>query len=979
MKKKPDHSSFEFSEMMPTLIREILMIASPYDRFILEEDGRFSDRMLTEYSSLDISFPPHFSHVSSAGAALEKLKKKRYDLVVTTSHCSDLPPRELAATIAERHPGLPVVMLTYDRAEAETYLRDSTLDAIPQVFLWTGEPTLLVALVKCVEDFKNVEHDTAEGMVRVIVVVEDDPAFFSAFLPEMYREILAQFHSLLPHRLNERDRQHRMRVRPKILLARNYDEATALIELYREYLLGIVCDVSFPRQGVMDETAGLTLVGDARKKRPDLPVLLLSTDKKFGEIAHGLDIHFAHKKTSMREIGDFMKHNFGFGSFVFKLPNGEVVGEAGNMEEMLSVLKQIPVESIEYHARKQDFSNWLMARSEFDPAMEVKYRQVEEFRDLEEVRDYLIEVFSQFLYQRQRGQVTDLPKVSSLLTRDFIRVGRGSMGGKSRGIAFVAHMLAESPINQKYPGIHITVPRTAVICTDYYDRFCARNDLAHRALEADSDEEVTRLFLEQELDDELLEVVEKIVTEIDYPLAVRSSSLLEDSSFHPLAGLYDTFILPNSADSFEIRMQQLSRAIRLVMASSFFKEARRFLAANAFRPEREKMAVVIQRLVGQRFGDLFYPDFAGVAQSHNYYPLGYIKPEDGIVTVALGLGYTVVDGRRALRFSPKHPNVLPQMSTSQEALNASQRDFFALSLADPERMPDRDTAVNLVLEGLSRAEKDGTLRSVGATWSKENDVIYDSIYRAGVRIVNFAGVLKYDRFPLAPLVSDLLDLCSEGMGASVEIEFAVALDRNGRPAELAVLELRPLMGMGHEKTVSLDNTSDRSKLLLAGKAMGNGITGNIRDVVYIHPDRFELNKSELLAREIGILNYQLARANRPYLLMGPGRWGTADPWLGIPVVWGQVSGAKTIVELELPHSHIVPSQGTHFFHNLSSLKVGYFCINAGNPKHYKDLDWLEGQKVEKEVMGIRHVVLPNAIETRIDGRCGRGVVIHGGE
>jgi len=971
--------SFEFSEMMPTLVREILLVASPYDRFILEEDGRFSDRMLTEYISLDISFPPNFTHVNSGKEALERLRKKHYDLVLTTSHCSDMLPRRLAARITSRYKDLPVVMLTYDRSEAENVLRTSSHGKVPQVFLWTGDPKLLVALVKSVEDFKNVDHDTKLGMVRVIIVVEDDPAFFSAFLPEMYSEILAQFHSLLPERLNERDRQHRMRVRPKILLARNYEEAETLFRRYRACLLGIVSDVCFPRKSKLDETAGLTFIRKVRKRLPDLPVLLLSWDDHHGVLAEELNLQFAHKKRGIREIGSFMKRNFGFGSFVFRLPDGEEVGRAKDMEEMVAALKRVPEQSIHYHADRQDFSNWLMARSEFVLAMKLQHHKVLDFPNIDAVRAFLAEIFSGFLHNRQRGQVTEYSHGSNLLTRDFIRIGTGSMGGKSRGIAFVSHQLANSPLHEKYPNIKIMVPWTAVICTDYYDRFCSNNNLRESALAAETDEAVAQLFVEQDLDDDLMAILRKVVTQIQHPLAVRSSSLLEDSTFQPMAGLYDTFILPNCAESVEVRVEQLSRAVRLVMASSFCRDAQHFLAANSFRPEREKMAVLVQRLVGYRFGDHFYPDFAGVAQSHNYYPLGYIKPEDGIASLALGLGHTVVEGRKALRFSPKHPQVLPQMSTCQEALNASQRDFYALSLEKAEVMPNHDTAASLSLLGLGQAEQDGTLVPVGATYSKENNIIYDSIYREGARIVNFAGVLKYDRFPLAPLLTDLLDMCEQGMGSSVEIEFAVALDRNGNPAEIAVLELRPLMGMGHEKEVNLETYAEADNLLLGGKAMGNGITTKIRDVVYIHPERLELNRSVQLAKEIGIINHELTQAKRPYLLMGPGRWGSSDPWMGVPVAWGQVSGTKAIVELELPHSHIVPSQGTHFFHNLTSLKVGYFCINPGHGDDSLDLKWLERQEVKKEVMGIRHVVLPQAIKVCIDGRCGRGVILHGDE
>ena len=662
--------------LMPNLVKDILMVASPYDCFILEEDGRFADQMLAEYAGLELSSPPRFYHVTTSSEAMAALRERQFDLVLTTPHCADATPQQLASKLGRLYPNLPVVMLTYDRTEAQKNAHDPSLN---RVFLWTGDPKLLLALVKLIEDQQNVDSDTRHGQVPVIIVVEDDPPFYSSFLPQMYAALMDQTKLLLPERLNERDRRSRTRARPKILLARNYEEATHLFDRYGNYLLGILCDMSFPRRGKMVERAGMSFIGKVLAKMPEMPVMMQSWNAEHGALATKAGLGFVHKRSEQLydQVKDFMMHHFGFGDFVFRDRQGRKLDKAANIGDMIQILRGVPVDSLMYHAERQQFSNWLRARGEFDLVQQLKPRKVGEFKDGEAVRAFLIQVLQNHLQGRQLGQVTEFPENGHLDSRDFIRFGSGSMGGKSRGIAFVSHLLSRCHLHQKYPNVKIFVPWTTVICTDIYDRYCAANDLGKRALDAQTDEEVAALFLSEPLDDSLMAVLEKIVTQIDGPLAVRSSSLLEDSTYQPLAGLYETFMLPNSQASPATRLQQLSEAVRLVIASSFFRKARRYLVANSFRPEREKMAVLIQRLVGRRFDRYFYPDFAGVAQSHNFYPLGYSKCEDGIATVALGLGRTVVEGRKALRFSPKHPSILPQMSSPNEALGVSQRDFFA--------------------------------------------------------------------------------------------------------------------------------------------------------------------------------------------------------------------------------------------------------------------------------------------------------------
>jgi hypothetical protein len=966
---------FAYDVLMPHQVQNVLLVASAYDSFILEEEGRFSDRLLSQYQELDLSGPPTFEHVSSARKALQQLRRERYDLVITTPHVSDMSPERLGREIAARHAGLPVVLLTYDRADAQSWGDGDGRPGIDNVFLWTGDPRLLLGVVKSIEDRKNVDHDTRHGLVRVIIVVEDSPAFYSSFLPIIYSELLDQTRRLLADRLNERDRNFRMRARPKILLARSYEEGRSLFRRYRENILGIISDVRFPRRGEVDDAAGIDFIRMVRRHSPDLPVLLQSRQAAHAELARELDVEFADKNSPelLAELREFMRSSFGFGPFVFRLADGAEVRRAETIQEVLEALKEVPDESLRYHASRNHISNWLMARGEFPLALEVRPKQVTDFATIGEMRAYVVETFAEFLEQRQRGQVTDFRGRPDPLRRDFLRLGRGSMGGKARSIAFMSHLKTNHPVLARYPEVKIIVPRTAVICTDVFDRFCARGNLRERAMEADSDVEVARLFLEQPLDFELMADLASYLREVRYPLAVRSSSLLEDSEFQPLAGLYHTYLLPNCADSDEVRLGQLARAVRLVFASTFFQAPRTCLEATSMRIEEEKMAVIVQRLVGRRHGERFYPHFAGVAQSHNYYSVGHMRPEDGIVAVALGLGHSIVGGDRGFRFSPRHPEVLPQMSSTGDAMRNSQRRFWALDLSRPDLEVSLDERANLVALDLEQAEADGTLEPVGATYSPDNDRIYDSIHRQGVRLVNFAGVLRHGRFPLATLLCDLLEMTREGMGTPLEMEFAVTLGEGAEPAEMAVLQLRPLMARGRRQEVDLESVAGRP-CLLAGPALGNGVMEGIEDVVYVHPRRYRSAETVKLARAVARLNERLARQHRPYVLIGPGRWGTADRWLGIPVQWAQVSAARVIVEVA-SDARSEPSQGTHFFHNITSLRVGYFCITPADEGQFVDFEWLETLAPAEEIDGVRHVRLPAPVDAWLDGRSGQGRVL----
>ncbi|MHC5021162.1 MAG: PEP/pyruvate-binding domain-containing protein [Planctomycetota bacterium] len=977
MQSVPGDGFGGYQALMRHRVRDILLVASPYDSFILEEDGQFSERIYSQYVEMNLSNAPRFHHVTTGGQAIAALERHNYDLVLATPHVAGISPTALAQSVKERHPDLPIVMLTYDRVSAQSYADLGRSSGFDEVFLWTGDPRLLIAIVKLVEDRLNVAPDTESGGVRVIVVVEDSPTFYSAYLPLIYHEIYRQIRSLMSDSLNEADRVYRLRARPRILMARTYEGGQRLLSRFGTYLLGAVIDLRFPRDGTLDPHAGESLIRELRGAIPDIPVLLQSAEPDHEPVAQALGVAFADKTSPdlLGRLRAYMRDYLGFGPFVFRLPDGREVGRANDLAQLAEVLRQVPAGAVAHHAARNHFSNWLMARCEFHLAAELHPWRLEDFESVEAARTAVIEAIAGFLTQRQRGRVTDYTRGTEVIRREFMRLGGGSLGGKARGIAFLSHQLATHPIHAAFPGIRIFVPRTTVIGTAVFDRFVEKHRLYERAMECATDAEIAALFLSKPLPAELMDDLRAYLRRAKHPLAVRSSSLFEDSSFEPLAGMYKTLLLPNHAQRADTRLRQLARAIKLIYASTFFHGPRAFMEAAGLRHEEEKMAVAIQRLVGSRHADRFYPDFAGVALSRNHYPIRYLTTEEGIATVALGLGQQVVDGGKALRFSPGHPQVQPDFSTPGQALRFSQTQFFALDMSEPDHHIDFDTGNPVESYDLSEAEADGTLDPVGATYVAADDRIVDSLSAPGPRIVNFAGVLKYDRFPLAPLLEELLQIGAQGLGVAAELEFAVALEGRKGPPEIALLQLRPLVALPEAEAVSLDASSDRQAVVLAGDALGSGVSREIRDVVYVAPDRFEHRRAAAAAAVIGRINDNLRAEHRAWACLAPGRLGTADPTLGIPVSWAQVSGARLVAEVTTREFRVEASQGTHFFHNLTSLRVGYLSIDLTQDTDRCDLEWLESLPAETEEAGVRHVRLPSALEVRIDAKSRRGIAL----
>ena len=964
-----------FPELMPRRVDRILLVSSPYDSFILEEDGLLTELIFSEYIDLGLSHQPRVTRVSNAREALEAIEREPFDLVISMLRLADMDIVAFTRTVKSRWPELPLVVLAANVLELTRLgerRRELTTDGL---YVWQGDAKLFLAIIKVIEDRWNADHDTQVAHVGVIILVEDSVRYRSSLLPMLYSEIVKQTRSVMQEGLNRMHRLLRLRARPKILVAETYEEALELFERYREYLFGIITDVRFNRGGKPDPQAGIDLIRHVRREMPDLPVLFQSSDPANRVLAKQVGASFLHKRsrTLLHDLRQFMLNNFGFGDFIFRTEDGHEVGRASNLQTMVRVLRKVPGESLVYHAKRNHFSNWLRARTEFQLAEQLRPRKVSEFRDAEELREYLIEKFTEAIEQHRRGVVEDFDRQRFDPDTSFARIGGGSLGGKARGLAFFDALLARHGLDRAWPGVRVFVPRSVTIGTDVFDRFLEENRLDTPALYTASDEWIRQAFLKAELPRDVVEDLEAYLERVRTPIAVRSSSLLEDSQYFPFAGVYDTYMLPNNDDDDTIRLAQLCDAIKLVYASTYYQTARQYLEATPYRVEEQKMAVVLQKIVGTQHEHYYYPNFAGVVRSYNYYPFGHMKPEDGVAMVALGLGQQVAEGGESLRFCPAHPQVLPQLGDPEQFARNSQRSFYAIELNCPPDGPLKDRHGSVVRLDLDVAERHSTLAAVGSTYSPDDRAIYDGIHRPGVRLVTFAHVLKSDLFPLADILRRLLEVGRAGMGGPVEIEFAVNLTT--RPKQFGLLQLRPYGAGSEECDVCLDDVPRERMFCYSERAMGNDVIRDIRDILYVKPETFDAAKTAQIATEIARFNEQLRKQGRPYVLIGPGRWGSSNTWLGIPVNWAQISAAKVIVETTLENFLVDPSQGSHFFHNLTSARVAYLTVNPNVGAGFVDWQWLAEQPQQAETPFVRHIRTPEPIEALIDGRHSRGALL----
>jgi CheY-like chemotaxis protein len=968
-----------FDNLMPYRVQNILLVSSLYDSFILREDGRLNELLISESQDLHLQQIPRIAHVSSCREALERAKTEpRIDLILTNLAVGDMSAAQLASEIKRAGLKVPVVVLAYDYREIKKFNLRNPVTDIERIFLWQGTPRVLIAIVKYIEDKHNAEHDVSMMGVPVILVVEDNIRYYSSFLPLIYTELITQTRRVIQEGVNLAHKLMRMRARPKILLTSNYEEAYALAVKYREHLLGVVSDVEFPHKGLLSVEAGFDLAKNIRALVPDVPVVLQTSRTAFRQRAYAEGYSFLRKgsPTLLRDLRKVMMQQFAFGDFVFRTPERAEVARATDLNSLEELLQTVPAESIAYHGERNHFSRWLTARTEFILAQKFRPRKVSDFSTIEDLRQNLVDSISEYRREQSDVLIGDFkPAAFQSGGSYFLRIGSGSLGGKARGLAFVRHLLHKRRFARRFPHVKISVPPTVVIATDFFDRFLSENNLLDFAMHATDDAEIQQRFLEATLPISLMEDLQAYLAEARYPVAVRSSSLLEDSQYQPFTGVYETYMLGNQGGDPAYRLNQLCEAIKLVYASTFSAHAKAYVRATPFRLEEEKMAVILQQVVGSFFGERFYPDFSGVARSRNFYPVPPMAFEDGIAAVALGLGRAVVDGGKCLRFCPRYPSHLVQFSSMDDFLHQSQTEFWALPL-NRQPMESSPVALREARFSLDIAEADGTLDALGSTYSADNDRITDGLGRAGIRIVTFAPVLKYGVFPLAALLNELMAEGENAFGQPVEIEFAVRLARpSGTPAEFGFLQIRPLVHAHEAEELQLEMV-DRSKLIAQStKVLGNGRVGNLLDVIVVDTQRFERGHSQEVVGHVSYFNAKLVGENRPYLLVGVGRWGSNDPWLGIPVEWDDISGAAVILEAGFRDFHVTPSQGSHFFQNLSAFQIGYFTVNPDLGDGMVDWEWLAAQSSVEERGCVRHLEFARPVTVLMNGRAGAGMIL----
>ncbi len=972
----------EFSALMKHRIIEILLVASHYDAFILEEDGQLTELVIEEYRNLDLNlrFAPRFTRANSAAEALDLLHERSFDMVITTPRLPDKPIAELVRTVKNEQKRLPVGLIAAHAWELPWLddLRASGL--LDWVFIWQGNVRALLAMIKQVEDRRNAEHDILVGGVQAIIVVEDEPRFYSVYLPHLYTEITSQTGRLMAEGINLSHRLLRIRARPKILLAQNFEEAWELYERYAGRVLGIITDVSFPRAGVLDREAGLLLTRRVREHDPGLPILVQSMEADHETQARAAGAEFVSKRSPhlLENLREYIIDNFGFGDFIFRMPDGSEVARAADMREMLRALAEVPDESLVLHASRNHFSSWLKARTEFELASLLRPRKVSEFPSPTDLRSYLISAISGYLREIQQHVITDFDgsRFSDFTT--FSRIGSGSLGGKGRGLAFMNKLLARQELDNEQ--VEVAIPQTVVVSSDIFEGFLEENRLRGIVSRADemTDSEVLDYFRRGRFPHTLRSDLGALLEKMCEPIAVRSSSILEDSVYQPFAGVYATVMLPNNHPSLDVRLAQLIEAVKLVYASTYFRVARDYLETTPYRTEEELMAVLIQRLVGSRRGDRFYPTFSGTASSYNFYPFGGMRPDEGVAQVALGLGKSVVEGFEALRFCPHRPQVLPQFSAIKDVLRNAQRRFYALDLSQNDVIPGVQTDVNLLHEDVSVAVAEGAATHIASTYDRANDRIVGGLDDSGAPLITFDSLLRGRMLALPEILIRLLESCQRGLASPAEIEFACDLKSGlGRRQTFHVLQLRPMVFEDLEIHVELDESMVDRALVRSDVALGHGRSESISDVVVVDSRRMDRSLTAQAATIIERINRRLRSEGRQCILIGPGRWGSRDSWLGIPVAWPQISSARAIVETDFADLQVDPSLGSHFFHNLTCFGVAFFAVHQTDATGDVNWDWFDGQpSLDDGLDGvIRHIRLDEPARVLVDGSSSRGVIL----
>ncbi len=977
--KKYTFSDTAFERLMQHRIYKVLLVCNAYDAFMLEEDGRIDERIFNEYFSQNLRYPPIFIQAHTVLQAFKILEKEQVDLVITMLTVEGVDAFKLAERIKTIYPDKPIVVLTPFSREVSLWLEREDINSIDYVFCWLGNADILLAIIKLIEDRMNLKHDVEEEGVQAILLIEDSVRYYSSYLPNIYKIFFQQSKRSINEGFNEHQKMMLMRGRPKILLATNYNDAAILYDKYKENLIGVISDMSYKVDGVKNTQAGVMFYNKVHADDQFMPFLLQSNDASNEKVAKSIGVEFINKysKTLSSELKEYITHSLAFGDFVFRHHiTGEEICRAADLKTLQEKVLAIPDETLEFHVKRNHFSKWMNARSLFPLARMFKYVTYNEFENINEVRSFIYEVIKIYRQYRGKGVIAKFNRKNFDEYLNFSRIGDGSVGGKARGLAFIDMILKKYELADKWEGVKVNIPRTVVLSSEVYDEFIDSNQLGKETVENESDESVLISFLKPELPSRILSELSTFISLTNGPIAVRSSSKLEDSHYQPFAGIYATYMVPNVRSNPKLTLKFLSQAIKSVYASVYYKGSRAYMTATANMIDEEKMGIILQEVCGQKYDNIFYPVISGVARSINFYPIAPEKPEDGIVSMAFGLGKYIVEGGQSLRFSPEYPKKILQLSTPEMALRDTQKDFYALQLSEESFVPSIDDGVNIVKISIKEVENESSFAYAGSTYDHNNNIIRDGIVDGGKKIITFANILQHNIFPFTQVLSELLKICQKEMGNPVEIEFAVDADvPYKQPKIFNVLQIRPIVENNEIITLDLDNISDENVILKSNSALGNGIINNVFDIVYVKPESFNPAKSLDIAQEIEKINDLFIKEGKNYILIGPGRWGSSDPWLGIPVKWHQISSARLIVESGLKNYRIDPSQGTHFFQNLTSFRVGYFTINPYINEGYYDVDYLSKQNSFFENEFIRHVKFEKEIIIKIDGKNNLGIIL----
>lgn len=966
----------QFVNLMTKRIFNVLLVANPYDAFMLEDDGRIDEKIFNEYMNLSLRYPPRFTQVSTEEDTWKQLGNTMFDLVICMPGTDNSDTFDIARQIKERYPHIPLVVLTPFSHGIRERMEHEDLSIFEYVFCWLGNTDLLVSIIKLLEDKMNLEHDIKEVGVQMILLVEDSIRFYSSVLPNLYKFVLRQSQEFATEALNEHQRTLRMRGRPKIVLARTYEEAMELYNKYQDNILGIVSDARFPHGGEIDPKAGLTFLTEVRSRNPFVPLILESAEEANREFIQHVNAVFIDKNSKKMNIDlrEAVAENFGFGDFIFRNPHTkEEVARVHNLKELQNVVFSIPAESFLYHISRNHISRWLYSRAIFPVAEFLKQITWESLKDIDAHREIIFEAIVKYRKMKNQGVVAVFQRDRFDRYSNFARIGDGSLGGKGRGLAFIDNMVKRHAEFDEFENAQVVIPKTVVLCTDIFDEFMDTNNLYQLALSDASDDEILRHFLRAKLPDRLVEDFFAFFDVVKSPIAIRSSSLLEDSHYQPFAGIYSTYMIPYLSDKYEM-LRMLSDAIKGVYASVYYKDSKAYMQATSNVIDQEKMAVILQEVVGTQYGDRYYPSISGVARSVNYYPINDEQAEEGTVSLALGLGKYIVDGGLTLRVCPYHPDKVLQTSEMEMALRETQTRFYALDLKNMGQNFSLDDGFNLLKIPVKEAEADGSLNYIASTYDPYDMVIRDGIYPGGRKVITFANILQHDVFPL-PRILQLVQKYGQGeMRRPVEIEFAVNFNAKEKNGTFYLLQIRPMVDMKADLAEDLDLIPSEQILLRSENALGQGVMDDIQDVIYVKTDGYSASNNQLIAYDIEKLNRRFLDEGKHYVLVGPGRWGSSDTWLGIPVKWPNISAARVIVEAGLTNYRVDPSQGTHFFQNLTSFGVGYFTINAYINDGIYNQELLNSMPAVEETKFLRWVHFDKPLTVKMNGKKKVGVV-----